>query len=31
MKEFSASTLSDREIDLIVDYLAHMAGRKLSP
>jgi len=31
MKGFSTATLSDREIDLIVDYLAHMAGRKLSP
>jgi len=31
MKGFSTATLSEREIDLIVDYLAHMARRKLSP
>ena len=31
MKGFSEASLSEREIDLIVDYLAHMAGRKVSP
>src|SRR4029077_7381734 len=31
MKGFSPETLSDHEIDLIIAYLAHMAGRKVSP
>jgi mono/diheme cytochrome c family protein len=31
MKGFSPGALSDREIDLIIAYLAHMAGRKVSP
>ena len=31
MKGFSEASLSDHEIDLIVDYLAHMAGRKVLP
>lgn len=31
MKGFSPEGLSDREIDLIIAYLAHMAGRKVSP
>jgi mono/diheme cytochrome c family protein len=31
MKGFSPEALSDREIDLIIAYLTHMAGRKISP
>jgi mono/diheme cytochrome c family protein len=31
MKGFDAGVLSDREIDLIVAYLGHMAGRKTAP
>jgi len=31
MNGFDKEALSDREIDLIVDYLSHMAGRRPSP
>ncbi len=31
MKGFSPASLSDQEIDLVIAYLAHMAGRKVSP
>ena len=31
MEGFSPDNLSDREIDLIIAYLGHMAGRKVSP
>ena len=31
MKGFSASNLSDREIDEIIAYLGHMASRKVAP
>jgi hypothetical protein len=31
MKGFDKEALSDHEIDLIVAYLRHMAGRKVKP
>ena len=31
MEGFAPDNLSDREIDLIIAYLCHMAGRKVSP
>jgi mono/diheme cytochrome c family protein len=31
MPPFSMAQISDREIDLVIDYLAHMAGRPASP
>jgi hypothetical protein len=31
MKGFSKEALSDHEIDLIIAYLSHMAGRKALP
>jgi hypothetical protein len=31
MEGFGPDAMSDREIDLVIDYLSYMAGRKTSP